>query len=106
MLHAAVADRDQVLAERQWHLLGRERAAVEEDRVSRPRRQRDEGVHDPDLHPDELVLRFLADAREPREVHRESEERAGSEPGRHLERGGRGEPCPLRQVPAEREFHP
>src|SRR2546425_422710 len=106
VLHAAVADRDQVLAERQRHLLVRERAAVEEDRVSRPRYERDEGVHDPDFYPDELVLRFLADAREPRDVHREAEERAGSDPGRHLERGGRGEACPLRQVPAERKVHP
>src|SRR6267143_2528997 len=40
VLHAAVADRDQVLAQRERHLLVRERAAVEEDRVSRSRRER------------------------------------------------------------------
>src|ERR1700730_6078542 len=106
VLHAAVADRDQVLAERERHLLGRERAAIEEDRVSRPRRERDERVHDADLHPDDLVLRFLADPRWPLVVHREAAERPGGDPGRHLERGGRGEACPLRQVPAERDVHP
>ena len=80
------------------HGLGRQRAAVDQQRVPGTAGGRNQLVHDPAVHADPLVLRSLSQPGHARRVPREVAGGGQGPGGGHLQGGGRGEPRPQGHV--------